>query len=85
MALKVPFVATNYETYSELGKYGTLVENGYKNWFSALSDMIDNISIYKEKAAGESYEFALEQSSEKGVRRVTLPLYEKLINMDYPI
>ena len=85
MALKVPFVATNYLTYNELHAYGKMTENGYSNWVTALSDMIENYPDHKAKAEKESYEFALSQSSDNNIEKVTIPLYEKFINMPYPI
>jgi glycosyltransferase involved in cell wall biosynthesis len=85
MALKIPWIATNYITYDELSDYGIMTENGYHNWLDALTNAIENFEDHKKLAEGEAYEFALEQSSDKNVTKVTLPLYEKLINEPYPI
>jgi len=84
MALKVPWIATNYPTYDELHDYGTMTENGYKNWEDTISNMIENYSEAKEKADTIAYKFALNQSSEENVVKVTLPLYQKLLNSPYP-
>lgn len=84
MALRIPWVATDYPTYAEFKGYGVMIENGYRNWVSALTDMIENISEYKEKAKGKAYEYALTQSYDINVPRVTLPLYQKLIDGEYP-
>lgn len=84
MALKIPWVASTYPTYDELHDYGTMTNNGYTNWERSLSSVIDNYSVHKEKAETLGYDFALEQSSDKNVEKVTLPLYEKLINSPYP-
>lgn len=84
MALQVPWVATDYITYDELKPYGIVTENGYTNWVAALSNAIENIAELKEKAKKEPFEFAKSQSSEIGVRKVTLPLYQQLIDGDYP-
>lgn len=83
MALKVPWIATDYPTYSELKGFGKLTENGGKNWEYAISDMIERYDEYKEKAETECFDFAKTQTSEINVEKVTLPLYEKLLNEPY--
>jgi len=85
MALKVPFVATDYPTYSELREYGKMTENGYRPWLDSLTEVIENYPAYKEKAENEGYQFALSQSSDANIEKVTLKLYQKFINMPYPI
>jgi len=84
MALKVPWIATNYPTYDELHDYGLMTENGYKNWTDALEEMIENYPKYKEIAETTGYEFALQQSSDNNIEKVTLALYEELIEKPYP-
>lgn len=84
MALQVPWVATDYITYAELKEFGIVTENGYNNWVKALTYAIENIKDLKEKAKKEPFEFAESQSSEIGVKNVTLPLYQRLIDGDYP-
>lgn len=84
MALKVPWIASKYPTYDELHDYGYMTENGYVNWERSLCDMIDNYPKYKEKADTIAYEFAEKQSSDNNIEKVTLALYEKLINSPYP-
>lgn len=84
MALQIPWIATDYITYDELKEFGTVTENGYSAWASALANTIDNIADYKERAKGEPYEFVLKQSAEINVRKVTLPLYQRVIDSKYP-
>ena len=84
MALQVPWVATNYITYDELKDFGIVTSNGYVNWVEALSYAINNIAELKEKAKGLPFEFAKSQSSDINVRKVTLPLYQRIIEGDYP-
>jgi glycosyltransferase involved in cell wall biosynthesis len=85
MALKIPWIATNYPTYRELKEFGIMTENGYHNWEHALTEMIENYDNYKKLAENEAFEFALQQSSYEKVKEVTIPLYEKFIEMEYPI
>lgn len=82
MALKIPFIATAYPTYDELHDYGLMTENGHGNWERALTEMIDNISVYREKAE-RGYEFALTQTSDANIEKVTLDFYQKVIELPY--
>jgi hypothetical protein len=84
MALKIPWIASDYPTYSELRDYGFMVENRYVNWEHALDEMVTNYPVYKKLADNEAYEFAVSQSSDNNIEKVTLKLYEKLINEPYP-
>jgi hypothetical protein len=85
LAVKVPFIATNYITYDEFHDYGLMTENGYKGWELSLEKMIDEYPKYKEIAETTGFEFAKSQSSYIKVKEVTLPLYEKLIDDPYPV
>jgi hypothetical protein len=83
MALKIPWIASEYPTYNDLHEYGFLVKNGYVNWEHAIEDMIDNYPTYKKLAENEAYEFAVSQSLDNNIEKVTLKLYEKIINTPY--
>jgi len=83
MALKVPWIATNYITYDEVKDYGIMTENGVYNWVNSITDMIENYDCYKKIADTEGFEFAKKQSSYEKVKTITIPFYEKLINMPY--
>jgi len=79
MIMKTPWIATNFETYHELGEYGVLVENGVDNWKKALVDMIENIEDARKLANGKAYEFALEQTYEKNIHKL-LDVYQQIIS-----
>jgi glycosyltransferase involved in cell wall biosynthesis len=85
MALKIPWIASDYPTYSALkeGDYGVLVKNDQWEWEKKLSHMVENYSTYKQKAEDEGYRFALKQSSDNNIRN-TLAIYQKLIDSPYP-
>lgn len=85
MILKIPWIATDYPTYSELKDYGKITENGYRNWEQGLTDMIENYDAYKQKAETDAYNFALKQTSDANIEKVTLALYEKLLTESYPL
>ena len=46
----VPWVATKGYPYEELAEHGTLVDNDADSWFNALSDVIENLGEYQERA-----------------------------------
>jgi hypothetical protein len=83
MALKIPFMATNYPTYDELHDYGLMVENGALSWVDKLNEMIDNYPKYKEIAETTGYDFAMQQTSDANIEKVTLALYKNFIDMPY--
>jgi len=83
MAVKVPWIATNYPTYDELHDFGTMTENGYKNWENAISEVIENHPKYQKLADTDAYDFALTQSSDKNIEKVILKLYEELLDTPY--
>jgi len=84
MALKVPWIATNYPTYDEVHDYGGLMtENGYHSWEDSLEKMISEYPKYKEISETVGYEFAESQSSYIKVQEVTLPFYEKMLDEPY--
>lgn len=79
MLLKIPWIATNFETYEELGEYGHLVENGVDNWKKILCDAVENIDKYRELANGKAYEYALTQTYDKNIDKL-VDVYQKIIN-----
>jgi len=79
MIMKTPWIATNFETYEELGDYGTLVDNSVDNWKTALVDMIENIEDARKLANGKAYEFAAEQTYDKNIDKL-LATYQEIIN-----
>jgi glycosyltransferase involved in cell wall biosynthesis len=79
MLLKIPWIASNFETYEELGEYGHLIENGVDNWKKAMCDAIENIDQYRELANGKAYEFAKEQTYEKNIDKL-IAVYQHIIS-----
>jgi glycosyltransferase involved in cell wall biosynthesis len=82
MALKIPFIATNYPNYNHLKEYGNFTENGWQNWFNAMSDAIENLDKYREKAIEVAYPFALTQDIDLHVQE-RIDLYQHLIDKPY--
>lgn len=82
MALQMPWIASDYPAYQELKQYGKIIKNGEENWENALSEMVENIEVYKEKAKEDGYRFALEQSTDKNIL-TTIALYDTIIKQPY--
>ena len=82
LALRVPFIASNYPNYNHLAEYGKFTENGKENWEDAISEVIDNIAVYREKAEDVGFKFALTQDIDLHVQE-RIDLYQKLIEKPY--
>ena len=82
MALKIPWIASDFPPYKELQEYGKIVQNSVASWENALADMIDNLQDYRDKAAAEPYDFALTQTTDKNILK-TIELYQKIIDTPY--
>jgi hypothetical protein len=82
--LKKPWIASNYPPYEELSPYGKLIENGANSWFEGLSEMIDHLPQYQEKANTISYDFACQQNIDLKIQS-TLDLYQKIIDSPHNI
>ena len=82
MALKVPFIGSDYPNYNHLRQYGTLTENGWQNWEQTLNHAVEHIAEYKEKAEEVAYPFALTQNIDLHVDE-RIELYKKLIEKPY--
>jgi hypothetical protein len=82
MALKIPFLATDYPNYNHIKPYGNFTENGWENWVEKLSDMIENYPKYKQKAVEEDFKWAESQNIDLHVDE-RIKLYEHLIAKPY--
>lgn len=82
LALKVPFIATNFPNYNHLNPYGTFTENGWENWEYAIANAINNIDEYKQKSEEVGYPFALEQDIDLHVQE-RIDVYQKMIDKPY--
>lgn len=80
MIMKIPWIASNFEAYEELGQYGVLIDNSVENWKKALCDMIENYSKYKQQAETINYDFALSMTYDKNIDKL-LAVYQEIIDM----
>jgi hypothetical protein len=84
LALKIPFVASNFPNYNHLAPYGTFTENGWQNWEAAISDVIEHFPEYKQKSEEVGYPFALTQDIDLHVQE-RIDLYQKMIDKPYKV
>lgn len=82
LALEVPFVASNFPNYNHLAPYGNFTENGWQNWENSISEVIENLPKYQEKAKEVGRPFAETQNIDLHVDE-RVELYQKLIDKPY--
>ena len=82
MALKIPWIASDFPPYQDLRKYGTIVKNSAVSWENGLVNILDNLQDYRDKAAAEAYDFAVSQSTDNNILK-TIDLYQKIIDQPY--
>lgn len=82
MALKIPFLATRFPNYAHLEEYGNFTDNDWHNWTDRLSEMIENLPKYKEKAVEVGFPFAMTQDIDLHVQE-RIDLYQKMIDKPY--
>ncbi|MEI7846843.1 MAG: hypothetical protein WCK35_13665 [Chloroflexota bacterium] len=79
MVSKIPWIASDLAIFRPLASYGTLVQNSSEDWDGALMHVIERIDLYRKKAAGEPFLFALSQDINGNIDKV-LRLYTTIIN-----
>jgi hypothetical protein len=82
LALKVPFLATDFPNYNHLAPYGNFTENGWQKWEEKINDMIQKLPEYKERAVEVGYPFAETQNINLHVDE-RINLYKLLIDKPY--
>lgn len=82
MYLKIPWIASDFITYSELRDYGTLVKNGTETWKKGLEDMVLNIEQKRKLANTKAYDFALTQTWDKNIDKY-MKLLQEIIDAPY--
>jgi hypothetical protein len=79
MVSKIPWIASDLVPLRPLSLYGKLVQNSSSNWEAAILNALDQLGVYKKKAAGEPFLFALSQDVNGNIDKV-LKLYTAIIN-----
>lgn len=81
MAMKIPWVGSDNNSYDSIKQYGQVIKNDYFTWLHALEDTISNIEKYREKAE-EGYKFAVSQSVDNNVDYI-VETYNQVIKKGY--
>lgn len=79
MVLKVPWAASEGPAYEDIRGYGVLVQNTAEAWEQTLLDMVDRIEAYRERAAGEPYQFGMAQGVDNNVDKI-VATYQEIID-----
>lgn len=82
MALKMPWICSDFPPYEHLKKYGIVAQNTAESWEEKLCYAIDNIEERRAYAEGEPFEYAMGMSYDKNIGK-TLELYQSLIDTPY--
>lgn len=82
MACGVPAICSNYPNYNHLAEYTNFTENGWENWFNAISEAIENLPQYKERAMDVGVPFAKTQDYSLHVQE-RIDLYQHVIEKGY--
>lgn len=79
MISKTPWIASNQLAFRELSRYGMLIQNSSNAWELAILKVIDNIDVFRRRAAGEPFLFALSQDINENIDKV-LKLFLSILN-----
>lgn len=79
MVSKIPWIASDLVSFRPLSSYGSLVQNLPADWENVISNSVDHLGVYRKKAAGEPFLFALSQDINGNIDKV-LRLYTTILN-----
>jgi glycosyltransferase involved in cell wall biosynthesis len=82
LACKVPTIATDYPNYAHMRDKMFVTENGWENWFNAISNAIENLPQYREHAADVGFKYAESQDYSLHVQE-RIDLYQHVIEKGY--
>ena len=80
-AVGIPWIASDFPPYQELKNIGTMVKNSPEAWIKAMSDVIDNLQEYNDKAT-KNVEYAKNMSLDNNILK-TVELYKKIMDKPY--
>ena len=69
MALKIPWIASDYPPYEGFKEFGSFVDNTKESWEEKLFDMVDNIEEKREYVKDIPYEYAKTQSYMNNIQK----------------
>jgi hypothetical protein len=79
MISKIPLIASAQLTFYELSQYGQWVQNTSDAWKNAILSTVDQLGVYKKKAAKEPFLFAISQDVSVNIDKI-LKVYASIIH-----
>jgi hypothetical protein len=79
MIAKIPWIASSQLSIHELPGYGQWVQNAPQAWESAILRVIDRLDLYKKRAGGEPFLYALGQDAGAHIDKA-LRIYSAILN-----
>ena len=79
MISKIPWIASEQLPLRELVPYGQCVLNTTDAWEGAILTAVDQLGLYRKKAAKEQFLYAISQDASANIDRV-LKVYSSIIN-----
>jgi hypothetical protein len=79
MIAKIPWIASSQLSVHELPGYGQWVQNAPQAWESAILRVMERLDLYKRKAGGEPFLYALGQDAGVHIDKA-LRVYSAILN-----
>jgi hypothetical protein len=79
MISKIPLIASGQSTFRGLSQYGQWVQNTSEAWKNAILNTVDQLDVYRKKAAKEPFLFALSQDMSVNIDKV-FKVYDSVLN-----
>lgn len=82
MAMKIPWIASDYPPYEDIRQFGKVVNNTAEEWERALLDVVDHYKEYKNSSKKIAYQFATQQNIDNNINRI-IEIYATIINKSH--
>ena len=79
MISKIPWIASEQMPLLEMASYGQWVSNTPQAWEDAILNSVDQLDLYRKKAAKEQFLYAISQDASANIDKV-LKVYSSIIN-----
>jgi hypothetical protein len=79
MISRIPWIASKETNFHNLSQYGQWVSNTPEAWETVIINTMEQLDVYRGKAAGEPFLFALNQDIHANIARI-LKVYSSIIS-----
>ena len=80
MISKIPLIASEQPAFQEWSQYGQWVKNTSNDWETAILNTVDQLDVYKNKAAKDPFLFAISKDVSANIDKV-IKIYASIINL----